>query len=230
MSAKLCLTLDSTQTQTQTLFLWTCSCVSPSSHSTFFFSFVGSVAARLPHPLWFSFVELLILECYIAVPQLSATGGNAVLAKNMFVNITPHSNCRCECTTGQELTARGAPKLVVTVNITEPVEKRLSLALEHRIWSVGDTGGGAWARAKLAGATDHGARGQLWNEACTHGSLTLPRNTRYKQHSAAEVPNAKRLSTAQVMPQRCTMTRARPTWRLAFQHLTPGAVCLGRSV
>ena len=87
MSAKLCLTLDSTQTQTQTLFLWTCSCVSPSSHSTFFFSFVGSVAARLPHPLWFSFVELLILECYIAVPQLSATGGNAVLAKNMFANI-----------------------------------------------------------------------------------------------------------------------------------------------
>ena len=135
-----------------------------------------------------------------------------------------------ERTTGQELTARGAPKLVVTVNITESVEKRLSLKLEHRIWSMGDTGGGAWARAKLAGATDHGARGQLWNEACTHGSLTLPRNTRYKQHSAAEVPNAKRLSTAQVMPQRCTMTRARPTWHLAFQHLTPRAVCLGRSV
>ena len=46
-------------------------------------------------------------------------------------------------TTGQELTARGAPKLVVTVNITESVEKRLSLKLEHRIWSMGDTGGGA---------------------------------------------------------------------------------------
>ena len=139
MSAKLCFTLDSTQTQTQTLFLWTFSCVSPSPSSTFFFSFVGSVAARLPHPLWFSFIELLILECYIAVPQLSATGGNAVLAKNMFVNITPHSNCRCECPTGQELTARGAPKLVVTINITESVEKRLSLALEHRILSEGDT-------------------------------------------------------------------------------------------
>ena len=105
----------------------------------------------------------------------------------------------------------------------------------HLRWNTGSglwvtTGGGAWARAKLAGATDHGARGQLWNEACTHGSLTLPRNTRYKQHSAAEVPNAKRLSTTQVLPQRCTMTRTRPTWRLAFQHLTPRAVCLGRSV
>ena len=86
--------------------------------------------------------------------------------------------------TGQELTATGAPKLAVTVNITEPVEKRLSLAVERRIWSLGDTGGGAWARAKLAGATDHGARGQLWNEACTHGSLTLPRNTRYKHGTA----------------------------------------------
>ena len=63
--------------------------------------------------------------------------------------------------TGQELTATGAPKLAVTVNITEPVEKRLSLAVERRIWSMGDTGDGAWARAKLAGATDHGARGQL---------------------------------------------------------------------
>ena len=40
---------------------------------------------------------------------------------------------------GQELTARGAPRLVVTVNITEPVEKRMSLALERRILSEGDT-------------------------------------------------------------------------------------------
>ena len=44
-----------------------------------------------------------------------------------------------ERNTGQKLTARGGPKLVITVNITEAVEKRLSFALEHRIWSMGDT-------------------------------------------------------------------------------------------
>ena len=44
-----------------------------------------------------------------------------------------------ERNTGQKLTARGAPKLFVTVIITEALEKRLSFALEHRIWTVGDT-------------------------------------------------------------------------------------------
>ena len=120
----------------------------------------------------------------------------------------------------------------------------LSLSISLRRWKKGchlrwNRGSGLWLTLVVAPGQGPSSQVQLTTEpganfgtrrVRTAASPSLAIRATSTTHSAAEVPNAKRLSTAQVMPQRCTMTRARPTWHLAFQHLTPRAVCLGRSV